>query len=309
MDIFVKDLYQDRNGKNKENVIEVFSQPVLDRFFRLMEMYFKLYYTELMIQKNINILGSFLERLYFHLSDESPEEKNVNGGFAEYRIFAKSTTLDKFFDSLEMFCFQISRGIETLRQRNRMRGNDELLDFLANANELFIRNSIPYRLQIDKTSGRTLVVKISDSEAVEETIQEFVRLISDKRFKGCQEKFIEAENCFAKNDFDGVMVKCNSLIEEMLCIILGKGSGTIANLIEEFLKKFDLPREFVRALKQFPEVIQHIRSTYPADVHGKNGEIDTKPVPEINEELAEYILSETAGLGRFIMKTYPKLSK
>ena len=312
MGIFVKNLYRDRNGKNEELVEDIFELPVLKRLFKLMDMYSQVDYKELAtISRSINVINPFLERLYFHLCDETSEESEVNRGFQEYCNFVETTTLDKFFDSLELFCHQLNISVENANVRNEYarREANELEDFVENLNELFIRNSVPYRLQLNSSSERFLVVKISESEFVQESIQEFVRLTADQRFQGCQKKFIDAENCFAKNDFDGTIVKCNSLIEEMLCIILGKGSGTITNLIEDFLKKFNLPREFIKSLKQFPETIQHIRSTYPIDVHGKNKEVDTVPIPKINEELAEYVLSETAGLGRFIMKTYPKLPK
>jgi len=309
MGIFIKNLYRERNGESKTKVSEVFNKSVLDRLFRLMGMYFSFHYKDLLTDKNYNVLSPFLERLYFHLSDEKPEESKVKDGFPQYCEFVRTTTLDKFFESLELFCFQIYQGLEYLRNYNRQRNDGELLDFLDNANELFFRNPIPYRLQVNKSNKRILVVKISESEAVEEVIEEFVRLTSDKRFQKCQEKFIEAENCFAKNDFDGVMIKCNSMMEEMLCIILGKGSGTISNLIEDFLKKFDLPREFSRALKKFPEIIQHARSTYPEDIHGKNEGESPQSSINIKEELAEYILGETAGFGRFIIKAYPMLNK
>lgn len=306
MGIFVKDLYTDRKGKNEAKVIDIFGKPVLDRLFKIMRLYDTVEDYSIMDSYKKDIKGPFLEKLYYHLFDESVEEKSVNLSFNHYERFVVKTILSKFFDSLELYCYELSLAVNEANHYSPYRRRDELEGFMINVNELLMRNGVPYQLK-KNSEGRILMTTISDSKVIQKKIKEIIVLTSNKEFKGIDNTFIEAENCFAKRDYDEVLKKCNYIIETILCTLLSKGSGHINDLMPEFLKKFEVPRALNNSISKLVETIQHTRSSYIKEIHGKNKNIDKEDVSDILEEICEFILGETAVVGIFIVKTYKKL--
>jgi hypothetical protein len=297
MKIFEKDLYSDREGKINTKVRDIFREPILNRIFAIMKKHsFIVTYSG-----THSFIPRFMEKLYFHMDGSNSDEENLkHDSFQYYESFVKSTTLSKFFDSIELFCREL------LPQRNLKIYEDNFRYFYINFNDLLVRNGLPYQL-LEKDYEVVKIIALSESKFIQEKIKIFSQLISNKKFQDCEERFIEAQTCFARMEYDDVLMKCNTIIEKILCIILGKGSGTILDLYKEFMKKYKLPSVFKDSIKDLIETIQHARSRYPLDAHGKNEEKNNEDVTRLKKEIAELVLSLTASFGIFIIEIYTEL--
>jgi len=297
MEFITDNVYSEREGSSGRLARDFIPDSVMERIFRLMNYYgrYKTIMTEI-----IDCIGPFLESLYYHLKDESQEESEIHKSFSHYERFAKKTTISKFLDSVEIYCTWM-----------RNRKNPYLQDFITDFNKLLIKNSVSYKLAISSL-GEITIKKLSESEFVQEKVESFVRLTSEKKFRKCQEIFIKGENCFAKRDFDGTLIRCNSTLETLFCIILEKGRGNIKDLYKEFSKRYEVPKMYQNAIPSINNLIfeiQKARSQYSEAIHGKNPDKDCENIDGIMEELTELVLGETANFGIFIIKTYNRIKK
>ena len=310
MKIFKKELYSDRKGDSSVLVTKVIPIPVLRRILSLIRESSVVSYREGILKewKTTSIQDIFLKRLYYHLKDRSEAEKFAHRSWEYLERYCYATNLHNLFDVLELFCDELKRFDGNSEDEDSA---NNLHQFIENFNDLLIKNGVPYKLTKDQNKDTKITV-LSESKFIEKKVLKFCELTSNPKFAPCEKKFIEAENCFAKRDFDGVLTKCNSTLETLFSIVLDAGSRTLNKVYPEFIKKFKLPRvyeDYIILLGSLIEKIQNARSQYSKDVHGKHPKIDKEKVEDFIEEIAELILGQTASFGVYIIKIYQKTNE